>query len=75
MTRTERLLAKLNGTLEEEYGALVTRKIRTRYSLSDELALQRKRESHPEEFAEYDAFAEQCKKEARAVIYEEVVEK
>ncbi|MBE6655972.1 MAG: hypothetical protein E7609_03745 [Ruminococcaceae bacterium] len=71
MTNTERTLAKLNGTLEKEYGALVTRKLRTRYSLSDELAAQRKRESDPEGFAAYDAFAEACKREARKEIYGE----
>ncbi len=71
MTKTERTLAKLNGTLEEEYGALVTRKLRTRYSLSDELALQRKRERDPEGFAAYDAFAEACKEEARKEVYGE----
>ena len=71
MTTIERILAERNGTLEEEYGACVTRKLRARYSLSEELAIQRKREKEPEGFAAYDAFAEQCKKEARAEIYGE----
>ena len=71
MTKTERLLSKLNGTQEEEYGACVTRKLRTRYSLSDELAVQRKRDRDPEGFAAYDEFAEACKREAHLEIYGE----
>lgn len=71
MTKTERKLAQLNGTLEKEYGASVSRKIRARYSLSEELAVQRKRDRDPESFAAYDAFAEACKREARAEIFGE----
>ena len=71
MTNTERKLCRLNGTLEEEYGALVTRKIRARYSLSEELATLRKRESDPVAFAVYNDFAETCKREARAEVYGE----
>ena len=71
MTKTERKLAKLNGTAEKEYGALVTRKLRTRYSLSEELAALRKRESDPDAFAAYNAFAEECKREARVEVYGE----
>ena len=71
MTNTERKLCRLNGTEEEEYGALVTRKIRVRYSLSEELATLRKREKDPEAFAAYDEFAEECKKEARTEVYGE----
>ena len=69
MTKAERLLSKLNGTSEEEYSALVTRKLRTRYSLSEELATLRKRDTHPEEFLAYNAFAEECKALAREEIY------
>ena len=47
------------------YEAEVERLIRRRYTVSQELALLRQRESKPEEFAEYDAFAEQCKAEAK----------
>ena len=44
------------------------RLIRRRYTVSQELALLRQRESKPEEFAEYDAYAEACKAEARAEL-------
>ena len=71
MTHTERKLCRLNGTEEEEYGALVTRKIRARYSLSDELATLRKREKDPIAFSAYDEFVEACKKEAHTEIYGE----
>ena len=71
MTNAERTLCRLNGTLEEEYGALVTRKIRTRYSLSEELATLRKKERAPAAFAAYDEFVEECKRMARAEIYGE----
>lgn len=71
MTSTERKLSALNGTREREYGALVSRKIRTLYSLSEELATLRKREKDPDAFAAYDAFAERCKAEARQEIYGE----
>ena len=74
MTKTERKLAKLNGTAEKEYGALVTRKLRARYSLSEELATLRKKEKDPHGFAAYDAFAEQCKSEARREIFGEEAE-
>ncbi len=74
MTKTERTLAKLNGTLDAEYGAAVNRKIRTKYALSAELALLRQKEKDPEAFAAYDAFAEECKKEARREILGEGVE-
>lgn len=71
MTKTERKLSRLNGTQEKEYGALVTRKLRTRYSLSEELATLRKRESDPDAFAAYNAFAEECKREAREEVFGE----
>ena len=42
--------------------------IRTRYSMDAEFAIQRQRDSKPEAFAEYDAFCEYCKTEARQVM-------
>ena len=47
------------------YVELVVQKIRERYSIDDELALLRQRESKPDEFAEYNAFVESCKEQAR----------
>lgn len=41
----------------------IERKIRRKYSVNAELAILRQRETKPEEFAEYNAFVEQCKAE------------
>jgi hypothetical protein len=69
MTITEKKLSYANGTLEKEYGAYVNRLLRTRYSLSEELSLLRKREETPEEFAAYNAYAEACKARAREALF------
>ena len=56
------------GTLRVHYAALVNEKIRARYSISEELAILRQRDTKPDEFAAYNAFVEQCKAEARVEI-------
>lgn len=48
-----------------DYGELVESLIRRKYSLSAELAILRQRDSKPEEFEEYNAYAEQCKAQAK----------
>ena len=53
---------------EEAYKARVEVLIAERYSLREELAIHRQRYSKPEEFAEYNAFAEACKARAREEI-------
>lgn len=73
MTKTERAISRLNGTLTEAYGDAVNRRIRARYSLSEELSLLRQREEKPDEFAAYNAFVEACKRAARAEILGEEV--
>ena len=42
--------------------------IRQRYSISAEFAILRQRDTKPEEFAEYNAYAEECKIEAKEVL-------
>ena len=59
-------LAKIKNTIE--YPQLVENKIRTKYSVSAELAILRQRNSKPEEFAEYNAFCELCKSEAKNAL-------
>lgn len=49
----------------EYYGELVERLIRKKYTVSAELAILRQRDNKPQEFAEYNAYAEQCKAEAK----------
>ena len=43
------------------YEQLVIAKIRTKYSVDEELAILRQRDTKPEEFAEYNEFCELCK--------------
>ena len=59
-------LSRIKNTVE--YPQLVEKKIRTKYSVSAELAILRQRNSKPEEFAEYNAFCEQCKADAKTEL-------
>lgn len=65
MNSIEKRLSRLNGTVENDYMEYVDRLIRRRYSVSAELAILRQRDSKPEEFAEYNAYAEECKARAK----------
>ena len=69
MTDIEKRIADKNGTQRDEYEALVLKKIRRKYTLAQELSVQRKRDSRPEEFAEMNAYIEQCIAEAKAEFY------
>ena len=53
---------------ESAYKAAVERLIRERYTVADEFGILRQRDTKPQEFAEYNAFAEACKAKARAEI-------
>lgn len=53
---------------ETAYKERVESLIRERYTVADELGILRQRDTKPEEFAEYNAFAEACKEQARAEI-------
>ena len=44
----------------------IERKIRRKYSVNAELAILRQRDVKPEEFAEYNAYVEQCKADVNA---------
>lgn len=50
------------------YNELVVQKIRERYTVDDELALQRQRDTKPDEFDEYNTFCEACKTAAREEV-------
>ena len=56
MQNYEKELAKLNGTLDALYDERVVALIRARYSINAELAILRKRDDRPEEFAAYNTF-------------------
>lgn len=50
------------------YGELVESYIREKYSLSAELSILRQRDTKPEEFAEYNIYAEECKAKAKEIL-------
>ena len=58
------------ATYDAVYGSMIEKKIRLRYSLSAELAILRQRDSKPEEFAQYNEYVEQCKKEVKEELAE-----
>lgn len=66
---TKKKLATLNGTLDDLYEEEIVTRIRKRYSPNAETALSRQRDTKPEEWAEYYAYCEQCKAEAKAAVY------
>lgn len=47
------------------YEELVVQKIRVQYSIDDELAILRQRDTKPQEFTEYNIYCEQCKADAK----------
>lgn len=53
-------------TLAIPYEQRVVDRIRERYSVDDELALLRQRDTKPHEFAEYNSFVERIKAEVKA---------
>lgn len=53
------------------YSEKVNDKIRVKYSISQEFAILRQRDTKPEEFNEYNAYCEQCKSEAKSEVYDE----
>lgn len=48
------------------YENTIINKIRARYSLNQELAVLRQRDTKPAEFAAYNEYVEQCKAEVKA---------
>lgn len=51
--------------IEMSFKDRVISRIREFYSVDDEIAIIRQKDSKPEEFAEYNAFVEQIKEEER----------
>ena len=58
-----------NISKDRLYPNLVSRLIRERYSIDDEMAILRQRNTKPEEYETYNAFCEDCKAKARKEIY------
>lgn len=59
---TEEELVKIK---QEQYEELIVSKIRQKYTLNQELAILRQRDTKPEEFTEYNDYVEQCKIEVK----------
>ena len=60
---------------DERYRRMVSDGIRRRYDLDAELAILRQRDTKPEEFAAYNAFAESCKADAKILLVREKAER
>lgn len=59
--------------VDEAYECLIIGRIRKRYSVNQELAILRQRDSKPEEFATYNAYVEECKAYAKQELAEVMV--
>lgn len=63
-------LARKNREVNPEswdklYESEIIRRIRKRYTVNQELAILRQRDSKSQEFAEYNAFVEKCKADVK----------
>ena len=56
----------VNSVPVPTYEQRVQQSIRERYSVDDELAILRQRDTKPDEFAAYYEYAEQCKAQAKS---------
>lgn len=68
MTEKEIQLAIKNGVAAKVYPNLVQDLINEKYSIYDELALQRQRNTKKAEFNEYNAYCEECKAKAKELL-------
>lgn len=53
---------------QQKYENRVVELLRKKYSLNQELSILRQRDDKPEEYAAYNAYAEECKATAKAEI-------
>ena len=63
-------LARKNREVNPEswdklYESEIIHRIRKRYTVNQELAVLRQRDTKPDEFAEYNAYVEQCKEDVK----------
>ena len=61
----EQIQAEIELAKQQQYENQIVSKIRQKYNVNQELAILRQRDSKPQEFAEYNAFVEQCKAEVK----------
>ena len=69
MTEQQRKMMELTGTQDKLYAQRISELVREKYSVDDELAIQRQREEKIEDFNNYYAYVEECKARAREEIY------
>ncbi len=65
---TEEEIARMSTVPALPYEQRVINRIRAVYSVDDELAILRQRDSKPEEFSEYNELVERIKAEERAEV-------
>lgn len=65
----ENTKAKEQEELQSKYVDRIEMLIRGKYTLNDELAIQRQKETKPEEWSAYNEYVEHCKAEAKKEIY------
>lgn len=53
------------ASFDELYENMIIRKIRQKYTVNQELAILRQRDTKADEFTEYNAFVERCKEEVK----------
>ena len=58
-----------NISKDRLYPNLVSRLISERYSVDDEMAILRQRDTKPDEYKAYNGFCEECKAKASKEIY------
>lgn len=73
MNALKLMLAKKNREIDAAswdrlYESLIIRKIRKRYTVNQELAILRQRDTKPYEFSEYNNFVELCKAEVKTEL-------
>lgn len=66
-------LAKKNKAVSPEsweslYESEIVRRIRKRYTINQELAILRQRDTKPEEYEKYNAYVEDCKAEVKEML-------
>ena len=52
----------------KDYEVLVDQLIRKKYSISNELSILRQRDTKPQEYEQYNTFAEECKLKAKEML-------
>lgn len=65
---TKIAVAIKNNRIDKTYEELVITLIRQKYSINEELAILRQRDTKPQEFAEYNQFVENIKSQLKTKI-------